>query len=177
MKILTKLIYGISFAVMATAFVSCTSMCIVKRTNRLTDKMMTSLSEKNGNAFCLRSQYMLVSVVWTYYNGKIKIYKIGKWGIDSPIEYISSSPDINKMSGNENVEILPCIGMSGAFEHVGFFYIACLGYRMKRGDEVEVNTFPLDIDYFTGRKYESEFLNKIAGDIETYGIWENRFKR
>lgn len=159
------------YAVIATAFISCTSMYRIKRGDRLTNKMMNSLSEKNGNAFCFTSQYVNGSVVWTYYNGKIKVYDIKRGRIDSSREYSSSCPHINQMSGNEGIEILPCIGMNGAYKYVGSYKIACLTYRMKRGDEVVTNTFPLVVDSFTEHKFESEFLNKIAEDINKYDIW------
>lgn len=175
MKILIKIMYVMIFAVIASTSVSCTSMYYMKKNSRLTDKMKTSLFEKNGNAFCLHSKELIGSVVWTYDNdnGKINIYEIHRGRLRHSIKYDSSVLDPNKISGNESVEILPCIGCDDPEYSI---MVGVLNYWVKRGTEVEVNAFPLVINRFTERKYESEFLNKIAEDIETYGIWKNFYK-
>lgn len=60
-------------------FVSCSTMKQnISKNNKSTNKLTSSLLDKNGNVFYLNSTYTTFSTVWTYSKDKLEIYKLAK---------------------------------------------------------------------------------------------------
>ena len=148
--------------------VSCSMRQNISKNDRLTDKTISLLSKKKENVFYLMSTYATFSIVWTYSDYKIEIYKLAKGRIYKQTEYpndgiagyqIPTSKELNLEIFNR--EKCPIV-----LDGDGF------GYRIKRGSEIVGDDLPVEIECFTKNKYQSEFLNKIVADIITYKMWD-----
>lgn len=156
----------IVLTIIVTFFMSCSTMKhYIQKNSKLTDETISSLLEKNGNVFYLRSTYVTISTVWTYSKDRLEIYKLAKGKISLQQEYTTTSIDnINQISKEELFELDQCMELDGD----GF------GYRIKRDSEIEQQDLPISIECFTKRKYKSDFLNKVVEDINTYKMWNVR---
>jgi hypothetical protein len=156
---------------LAVIVILCTYCSTMKQNihenNKFTDKITSSLLEKNGNVFYLTSTYATFSTVWTYHKDKLEIYKLANGKISLRKECSTTCIDnINQISKEELFELDQCMELDGD----GF------GYRIKRGSEMEQQDLPIGIECFTKLKYKSEFLNKVVEDINTHKMWDVQYK-
>jgi len=140
----------------------------IQKNHKFTDKITSTILNKNGNVFYLNSTYATFSTVWTYSNNKLEIYKLANGRVSFEQKYSTISINmINKISKEELFELDQCMELDGD----GF------GYRIKRDLEIEKQDLPIGIECFTKQKYKSDFLNKIVEDINTYKMWNVRYEK
>lgn len=145
-------------------FASCSSMKNdIERNNKATMRLFNSLAEKNGNAFYVNSTHATFSTVWLYKDGYIEIYRLAKGKITE--HQIFKSKSINSYSipsSNEiDAEIKDC-GLELDGDNFGI---------IAKKSIVRKQELPISIKCFSGKKYESPFLNKLAEDIFLYNLW------
>ena len=156
----------ITFAVIVMFFSSCSTMKQnIQKNIKFTDKLISSLLEKNGNVFYLSSTYVMSSTVWTYANGKIAIYRLSKGKV------IEQRMFFDNGFSDYNIPVIEDLDLE--FEECGYELDGDgFGYRIKSGSEIEKQDLAIGISCFTKMRYRSAFLNKVVNDINTHGMWD-----
>lgn len=135
----------------------------ISRNQKNTLNKVNSIFEKNGNVFYLTSTYSTISTVWTYKEGKILIYKLVNGKLKSQEEYVNNDTSITPF--NPKIEILE---LDKFIELDGDMF----GYKIMRGSQADIQDLSINIERFTqDSRYQSEFLNKVTEDINTYKMW------
>lgn len=141
----------------------------ITKNNRSMDKLISSLLDKNGNAFYLTSSYANFSTVWSYGEHDIEVYRLAS---GKPFEH-QTFPD----TGFSKYEIPTRKELDIEIQDCGYELDGDgFGFRLKGGSEIKQQDLPISIECFTKLKYESEFLNKIVEDINNYKMWDVRYK-
>ena len=151
-------------------FATCSTMMQnISKNDKSTDRLTSSLLDKNGNVFYLISTYSTISTVWTYRKSSIDIYKL----VNGKISRQSTFPDI----GFSQYEIPNLKELDIEIKECGYELDGdVFGFRIKRVSEIEQQDLPINIKCFTKLKYKSAFLNKVVGDINIYKMWDVRYE-
>jgi hypothetical protein len=139
----------------------------IRKNHKFTDKMISSLLQKNGNTFYLNSTYTTFSRIWTYTENTFEIYKLANGKVYEKTTYSDNGfSNIGMPESKEiDLEIEEC-----KYELDGDFF----GYRIKTGSEIKQQDLLISIECFTKKKYKSEFLSKIVEDINIHKIRDVR---
>lgn len=167
MKQILKL--GLLLPVVILTFVSCSTMKqSITKNNKSTDNLVLSLLEENGNAFYLSSTYATFSTVWTYKRNRIEVYKLVKGKISDKMSYQSGGFSNYEIPNNKELEneTREC-----GYELDGDIF----GFKIKNELEVNQQDLPISIECLKKLKYNSEFLNKVVDDINTYKMWDVKY--
>ena len=131
---------------------------------RFTEKTVRKLCKKTGNAFYITSNYADFSIVWTYFDSRIEIYKLknGKIIQNQTFEdqcnalYDFDFADLE----NELYSICP-VELDGDL----------LGIQIEHSGIKYKSELPVSINDLKRGIYNVELLNKIADDIQRYDLW------
>jgi hypothetical protein len=147
-----------------TILISCSTMKQnISKNQKKTLEEIGSLFEMNGNAFYLNSTYSTFSIVWTYKEGKIIVYKLMNGKLKRQEEYDTKDASIVLFNSKKEIfELDKCMELDGDM----------FGYKIENGSEIDKQDLAINMKCFTKRKYQSEFLNKVVEDINTYKIWD-----
>lgn len=150
---------------------SCSTMQYNIRKNRnFTTKQVDYFYKKNGNAFYLSSTYANFSIVWTYDEDGIEIYRLQKGQIRQ--KQISSEKGIIPYAEFSLEDIEKELYQNCALELDGTVF----GFKIEFDKKIHNADYAVDINCLKQGKYKSDFLNKIASDIKTYRMWEIEYK-
>lgn len=151
--------------------VSCsTAQYTIKRNKDLTVRQVNYFYKKNRNAFYLCSTYATFSVVWTYDEDKVEIYRLQKGKIrqkqifegKKTIQYAEISlEDIEKE-----------LYQKCALELDGDVF----GFIIEIDRKTHIADYAVNINCMIQRKYKSNFLNKITNDIKSHKMWEVEYQ-
>jgi len=122
--------------------------------------MTSSLLRKNGNVFYIKSSYATYSTVWTYIDGKIKIYRL----VNGKVSMQNEFPD--KRISDYKIPVIPDKEVKNCYELDGDI----LGFKINENDQLLQKDFPVNIQCFTNEKFSSLFLNKLVEDISSYKL-------
>lgn len=151
-------------------FVSCSTMKQnISKNNKYTDKLISSLLDRNGNVFYLTSTYATFSTVWTYEKGNIEIYRLANGRTTEQQTITDKGLSMYEIPTLKELEIET---KECGYELDGDGF----GYKIKRGSEIVQQDLPIGIECFTKLKYKSEFLNKVVEDINTHKMWDVRYE-
>lgn len=151
--------------------VSCSTMQYnIKRNKDLTVRQVNYFYKKNRNVFYLCSTYATFSVVWTYDEDKVEIYRLQKGKIrqkqifeeKKTIQYAEISlEDIEKE-----------LYQKCALELDGDVF----GFIIEIDHKTYIADYAVNINCMKQRKYKSTFLNKITNDIKSHKMWEVEYQ-
>jgi len=138
----------------------------INKNNKFTQKQISYLVLKNGNAFYLSSSDATFSTVWTYNASGIEIYRLAKGKVYKKEtfpekEFIQFDLQSFQDVGNELYKKCALV-LDGD----------CFGFRIYVDGKMYLEDYPIDIDCLKKEIYESAFLNKIVNDIKTHNMWE-----
>jgi len=133
----------------------------MNRNNKFTDSFFKSLSERNGNAFYIKSSYSTFSTVWSYYKGDIVIYYITNGKLQKK-QKLDATNFLEKIAKKEVFELDKCLELDGDI----------IGYRVTINQQTYKEEFPIGINCFLNKKYESKFLNNLVKDIINYKLYK-----
>lgn len=143
-------------------FTSCSTMKQnINKNHKKTLAQMETLFSNNGNSFSLNSTNLVLSTVWTYTNESIFIYRLVKGKLVKQETY--SLKESTKFKYDFKDELM----QSGCIELDGDEF----SFKGKNDIEIETQNLPINIKCFTQKQYQSQFLNKIVEDINTYKLW------
>jgi len=167
---MNTLIKMLLFPFLMLSFVSCSTMQHnIRKNSNFTEKTISSLLEKNGNVFYIRPDLGTFSTVWTYSEGKIEIYKLVKGKVSERREYLNSGFSDYQIPTSKELGL--DIGTYCGFVLGGELF----GFKIKRGLEIQDFGWGFDIKCLTNNTYQSDFLNKIVADINTYNMWNIQY--
>jgi hypothetical protein len=150
-----------------TIFTSCSTMkqSIVKN-KRLTEKKATFLLNSNGNVFYLYSTYSTFSTVWSYRNDTIEIYRLAKGKLINKEEYKNAGITSFKKPSIKDLD--SDINKCGIVLDGDIF-----GFEFNKNTPPNLyNQITTDLECFKTQKYQSQFLNKLVEDVNTYKLWD-----
>lgn len=107
------------------------------------------------------------SSVWRYAQDSVYIYILAKGKVFERLSFKESG--IGEMNIPSIKELNKDIGECG-YELDGDLF-----NFMVRGGWPERQDFPISIDCFTNKKYQSSFLNKIVESINKNKLWDIRY--
>ncbi len=154
---------------LAVIVIFCTSCSTMKqnihKNNKFTDKTISSLLEKNGNVFYITSTYSTGSVVWTYNENGIEIYKLVKGKvIRKEVFPVKETWQFNVFAFRDiETELYQKCGL----ELDGDLF----GFSLYVDNTMHKEDFAVDISCLKTETYKSEFLNKVVEDINTYKMY------
>ena len=134
---------------------------------RFTAKILNKTYRQTGNAFCITSTYANFSVIWTYADDKIEIYRLK----DSKI--------IQRLTFDDEDELKP-LYETNETEIETELYKVCpieldgdtLAMLVKYNNTRLEGAHPVNINDFKQGKYNVGLLDKLAKDIQRYNMWE-----
>ena len=151
---------------------SCSSMHFaIRRNNNLTSRQVSYLYKENGNAFYLSSTYASFSVVWTYVEDRIEIYRINKGQIKEKQAY--SGKEMISFSVADIKDIENAIYQNCALELDGDAF----GFIIRIGSETYNEDFSVDINCLKQTHEYPAFLEAVINDIRIYNMWEIKYER
>ena len=151
---------------------SCSSMHFaILRNENLTSRQVSYLYKEYGNAFYLSSSYASFSVVWTYDEDKIEIYRIKKGRIKE--KQIFKRKEMMSFSEVDIKSIKNAIYDNCALELDGDVF----GYIIRNGDETYNEDYPIDINCLKQRHECPFLLEKVIDDIRIYNMWEINYQQ
>ena len=138
----------------------------INKNNKFTQKQLSYLLQKNGNAFYLSSSNATFSTVWTYNASEIEMYRLAKGKVFKKEtfpekEFIQYDLQSFQDAGNELYKKCAVV-LDGD----------CFGFRINVDGKMYREDYPIDIDCLKKEIYQSAFLNKIVNDIKTHKMWE-----
>ena len=138
----------------------------IKANRDLTAKQVNYFYQKNGNAFYLSSSSTNFSIIWTYYEGKVEIYRLQKGKISQ--RQIFREKEIIQYADISLEDIEKELYQKCALELDGdtFGIIIEIDHKTHNAD------YAVDINCLKQGKYKSDFFNKITNDIRNYKMWE-----
>src|SRR5690554_4835672 len=143
---------------------SCTSLKYqIKRNDAFTKKVVSEILRDNDNVFYLTTEFSNASLVWTYEKDVIQIFKLinGSVSTERKYELLNGSESIiHHSEENFNNQIFECSELDGDLIEI----------RIKNDGDIEKYSFPVNLECFTEREYESTFLTRVAGDMRKYNI-------
>lgn len=164
--------YTIIFLLFIFSFLeSCSTMQYNIKANRdLTAKQLNYFYQKNGNAFYLSSSSTNFSIIWTYYEGKVEIYRLQKGKISQ--RQIFQEKEIIQYADISLEDIEKELYQKCALELDGdtFGIIIEIDHKTHNAD------YAVDINCLKQGKYKSDFLNKITNDIKNYKMWKVEYQ-
>lgn len=142
-------------------FSSCSTMKqSITKNQKNTNKNITNLLKNNDNVFYLYSTYSTFSTVWTYRNDSIEIYRLAKGKL--------TSKEIYKNKGIKSFQIPSIKDLNSDIDICGLVLDGdIIGFHFDKNH----NQITTDIKCFKTQKYQSDFLNKLVEDINTYKMW------
>lgn len=151
---------------------SCSTMHFaIRRNNNLTSRQVSHLYKENGNAFYLSSTYSSFSVVWTYDEDRIEIYRIKKGRIKEKQVYCGK--EMISFSGVDIKDIENAIYQNFALELDGDAF----GFIIRIGSETCKENFAIDINSLKQRHEYPAFLERVINDIRVYKMWEIQYQQ
>lgn len=142
----------------------------VKRNKDLTVKQVNCFYKKNKNAFYLCSTYATFSVVWTYDEDKIEIYRLQEGKISK--KQIFKAKDIIPYMVVPLEDVEDELYGKCAMELDGDSF----GFKVEIDHKTYIEDYAVDIKCMKLGKYKSCFLKKIADDIKIYKMWEVEYQ-
>ncbi len=163
---MNTLIKMLLFSFLLLSFVSCSTMQHnIRKNSNFTEKTISSLLKKNGNVFYIRPDLGAFSIVWTYSEDKIVIYHLGNGKVDATREYLNNK--IIDYQIPTSLELDFDISTYCGFVLGGELF----GFKIKKESEIQDFAWGFDIECLTNNTFQSDFLNKIVADINTYNMW------
>lgn len=167
MKRLFSILLFIVGILICSALVSCSSFkYTVKRNNALTERQLARCYRNNSNAFYVTSTYATFSVVWSYNDGSIEIYRLRNGRIKQ--KQVFETKDTEFYTGVSLYAIDKELFRECCLVLDGDLFVV----RVKVDGRPHTKSFPLDINCLKKGEYQSGFLKRIAEDIYTYRMWE-----
>lgn len=149
------------------ALVSCSSFkYTVKRNNVLTERQLARCYRNNKNVFSVTSTYANFSVVWSYNDGSIEIYRLMNGRIEQ--KQVFETKDTDFYTGVSLYTINKELLRECCLELDGDLFVV----RVNVDSLPYSETFPININCLKKGEYQSGFLKRIAEDINTYRMWE-----
>lgn len=136
----------------------------ITKNKKATEIKTNTLFKKNGNAFYIYSTHSSSSVIWSYRDTMIEIYKLNKGRVFKEL-IISHDNLITNNISFSNLE--DDIYNNCALQLDGDVIGLRLHYEGKEYNE----RFPVDINCLKDKKYGIDLLNIIIGDINKYDMW------
>lgn len=148
------------------SLVSCsTARYNIKRNKEFMTMQVDSLYKKNGNAFYLCSTYVTTSVVWTYYEDKIEIYRLQGRIIRGKQTFITNDT-LQHVVSLENIE--EELYRECALELDGDSF----GFIVDFEQKIQIADYSVNINCMKQGRFGSDFLRKIINDINTHAMWD-----
>ena len=132
------------------------------RNQRKSDRMVNRLTHNNGNAFYNSHAFAAASLIWTYSNTELQIFKL-KAGRIYERKTISITDSLNWISAyteHDWDEITGCLALDGPFLKFGY---------LKKG-KIHIEHLPVLYECFSAKEYKSQYFNKITSDIRKYHL-------
>lgn len=143
---------------------SCTSLKYqIKRNDAFTNKFVSEILRDNNNVFYMITEYSNASVVWTYRNDVIQIFKLinGEVNNERKYEILNGNEWIIQYSkGDFTNQVFDCAELDGDLIKI----------KIKSDGNIEKHSFPVNLECFVQREYESEFLSRLTMDMKKYKI-------
>ena len=137
--------------------VSCSTMQYnIKRNQDLTAKQVNYFYQKNGNAFYLSSTYANFSIVWTYDEDRVEIYRLQKGKIRQ--KQIIKDKEIIQYAEVSLEDIEKELYQKCALELDGDMF----GFIIEIDRKTHNADYAVDINCLKQGKYKSDFLTAIA---------------
>jgi hypothetical protein len=150
-----------------SVLVSCSETNYAIKKNRdSTNKEMSLLFQKNGNAFYLSYTYSYFSIVWSYNEDSVEIYRLHKGKIKQ--KQVFREKEIIQYAGLSLVDIETELYQKCALELDGDVF----GFIIEDDGKRYNADFSIDINSFKRKEYESDFLNRVSNDIKYYKMWD-----
>ena len=152
---------------MLTLLNSCSLGQLAVLRNRVaSENKMNSFCKRNGNAFLLSSEHAPFSVVWSYHNDEIEICRFnkGRIGLKETFKESISIADFYKLKASLEGEVYRYCPMELDGDKLHVKYI--------EGNETKDVKIIANINCMKDKAYESQYLQKLVGDIIKYELWE-----
>lgn len=166
-----KIIYNYILIVFSICIItSCMStQHYIKKNKKVTEVKTNTLFKKNGNVFYIYSTHSSYSVIWSYRDTMIEIYKLNKGRVYKELIITQDNLIKNNISfSNIEDDIYNNCALQLDGDVLG------LGFHSK-GKEFH-ERFPVDINCLKDKKHETNLLNIIVSDITKYDMWNYDFE-
>lgn len=154
----------IEFLLVLVSIASCSVMQI-KKTQDLTERLVKSLYQKNGNAFYLSSTHASFSTVWTHTEDMVIVYRLQKGKRKQMLSFMEKG--IVQFAKIDPEDIEKELYQKCALELDGDVF----GFIIDVDGNMLSEDYAIDIQCMKQSQYESEFLGTIKKDIQEYKLW------
>ncbi len=146
------------YTILVLSTISCSTAHQINSNNKATSRIVSSLLEKNGNVYYLQSTYSKSSVIWTYREDGIEIYRLlsGK---------LSSQKHI-KTDKNNNALFLNMEDLAELDDYLELDS-DILGIQTRRIQQ----EYPVCFDCILKGSLHSKKLNSLIQDIIYFELW------
>lgn len=165
-----KLTIKIVLIAIAAFFMSCSTMKHnIRKNDKFTDNTISSVFKENGNVFYIRATHSTFSTVWTYNDNKLRVYKLANGKIREKNDYSDK--------GISDYQVPTFKELHSEMKECGYELDGdSFGFKIEKGEQLEQQDLPINIECFTQSKYNSEFLKKVVADINIHKIWDVRYE-
>ena len=145
----------------------------IKKNYRKTERIAMSLFRENGNVFFVTSTYANLSVVWTYDEERVEIYRLreGKTRHKQVLRR-KEALQFEGLSLEVFEEIEKEIYQKCALELDGDL----LGFIIEVDGKANKETFAVDINCLKRGHYDSGLLDGIVNDINDNRMWDFKYQ-
>lgn len=146
------------YTILVLSTVSCSTVYRINSNNKATSRIVSSLLEDNGNVYYLQSTYSKSSVIWTYGEDGIEIYRLHSGKLLSQ-KHIKTDEcnDALFLNMEDLVELDDYLELDGDI-------LGVQTWKMKQ-------EYPVCFDCILNGPLHSKRLNLLIHDIINYELW------
>lgn len=125
-------------------------------------ELMDKLYKRNGNSFYIETTYSSISIVWSYSEKDIQIYKV----LNNKIVYKKCFPKkrthvwLEQFSGDDLYELDTSIELDGDV----------FGFKFIENGIKEQHNLPISLQRMLDGEYKSVFLRNVIRDMKIYEL-------
>lgn len=145
------------YTILVLSTISCSTVHQINSNNKATSRIVSSLLEDNGNVYYLQSTYSKSSVIWTYREDGIEIYRLHSGKLSSQKHLKTNDYNTLLLNMEDFAELDDYLELDGDI----------LGVQNRRMKQ----EYPVCFDCILKGSLNSKKLNSLIQDIISLELW------